>query len=128
MLVAELAVPVDLSEVEAEPAVALLDLGVHVHLTSEELHGEGAEDGVDLVDLVHDRAKGLVLLEDSEEEGEKNRQPSEDQRKGASNRDAYIEDDLADDVLVGEAVLAEVHVGNVANRLEAGDEIEAGRK
>jgi hypothetical protein len=81
----ELAVPVDFGVVEAEDAVVLADLDVHVVGAGEDLVGKGAEAGLaaDVADLVDDGAELVVLVEDY----------------------------LGDDGLEGEVALAEVEVG-----------------
>lgn len=80
----ELRVPVDLCVVEGEDAVVLLDLDVEVVGAVEDLVAEGAELGLgaDVVDLVDD---GL-------EAGD------------------FVEDDVGDDLFVGEVLVSQVEV------------------
>lgn len=84
MLGLELGVPVDLGVVEAEDAVVLLDLDVEVVLPREDLVAEGAIGGLgaDVVDLVDD---------------------------GLEARD-FVEDDVRDNLLVGEVLFPKVEV------------------
>lgn len=81
----ELAVPVDLGVVELEDAVVLLDLDVHVVRSTKDFIAEGPELGLvaDVVDFVDDGADFGVL----------------------------VEDDLGDDLLVGEVPVPEVEMG-----------------
>lgn len=80
----ELRVPVDLCVVEGEDAVVLLDLDVEVVGALEDLVAEGAELGLcaDVVDLVDD---------------------------GLEARD-LVEDDVGDDLFVGEVLVSQVEV------------------
>ena len=85
MLRVEPAVPVHFRVVEAEPAVFLVDLDVHVRVAGEEFVAEGAVLVclADFVRLVDNGADGGVL----------------------------VEDDGGDEVFVGEVFVAEVQVG-----------------
>ena len=84
MLWLELRVPVDLCVVKGEDAVVLLDLNVEVVRSGEDLVAEGAELGLgaDVVDLVDDGLEAGDL----------------------------VEDDVRDDLFVGEVLVSQVQV------------------
>lgn len=99
MLVAELGVPVHLCIVEGKNAAALADLDEQVVGPGKDLVGEDAELVLraDVARLVDDGPEVRVL----------------------------VQDDLGDDLLVRQVLLAEVEVGDVAGRVEAAGDLIA---